>query len=192
MTEMQEMELLPCPFCGGTNIKALAHLDWVACDDCGASLEAVEPSARELWNTRLAAQSAGEPPTLSNSSPEAEQVWTASKYTEGPNSDGYYTAGIDISNAFPDGRTHFSAIEFHAKDKATAEARRDLVLRGAAQGTGMLRDCLQSIADADDSEPREPDDADWRFRFLEAQRAAQCALDAFAASPLTSTDREGK
>lgn len=44
--------LLPCPFCGGTNVHALAHLDWVACDDCGASLEDAEPSARELWNTR--------------------------------------------------------------------------------------------------------------------------------------------
>jgi hypothetical protein len=45
-------ELLPCPFCGGSNIEALDNFDWVCCQDCGASLEDVEPSARELWNTR--------------------------------------------------------------------------------------------------------------------------------------------
>lgn len=44
--------LLPCPFCGGTDIQSLVHLDWVACDGCGASLEDAEPSARELWNRR--------------------------------------------------------------------------------------------------------------------------------------------
>jgi hypothetical protein len=49
---------------------------------------------------------------------------------------------------------------------------------GAVAQPSGLRECLQSIADADDSEPREPDDADWRFRFLEAQRAARCALAA--------------
>ena len=35
---------------------------------------------------------------------------------------------------------------------------------------------LKNIAEADASEPREPDDADWRWRFLEAQRVAQKAL----------------
>jgi Lar family restriction alleviation protein len=44
--------LLPCPFCGGSNIEALDNFDWICCQDCGASLEDVEPSARELWNTR--------------------------------------------------------------------------------------------------------------------------------------------
>lgn len=58
--------------------------------------------------------------------------------------------------------------------------------RAPAQAVGM-RECLQSIADADDSEPREPDDADWRFRFLEAQRAARCAL---AAHPSSSAGSE--
>jgi hypothetical protein len=50
-----EIVLLPCPFCGGTDIDSLVHLDWVACNGCGAALEDVDPSARELWNTRPAA-----------------------------------------------------------------------------------------------------------------------------------------
>lgn len=45
-------DLLPCPFCGSADIESLQNLDWVCCQDCGASLEDVEPSARELWNTR--------------------------------------------------------------------------------------------------------------------------------------------
>jgi hypothetical protein len=55
--------LLPCPFCGGSNIEALDNFDWICCQDCGASLEDVEPSARELWNTRSssAAYTAKEP-----------------------------------------------------------------------------------------------------------------------------------
>lgn len=57
----------------------------------------------------------------------------------------------------------------------------------AAPVETALRECLQSIADADDSEPREPDDADWRFRFLEAQRAARCTLDA---NPLPQSSAE--
>jgi Lar family restriction alleviation protein len=57
---MQEIALKPCPFCGGTNIQSLKELDFVCCQDCGASLEDSEPSAREHWNTRaLPAQ--GEP-----------------------------------------------------------------------------------------------------------------------------------
>ena len=39
-------------------------------------------------------------------------------------------------------------------------------------------DCLRSIAEAIDCEPRADDDADWRSRFLETKRAAQCALAA--------------
>lgn len=48
----------------------------------------------------------------------------------------------------------------------------------AAVREAQLRDCLQSIADASDKEPRQPDDADWRYRFLEAQRAARTTLAA--------------
>lgn len=45
-----------------------------------------------------------------------------------------------------------------------------------------LVECLQSIAEASAREPREPDDTDWRFRFLEAQRAAKCTLAALEIS----------
>lgn len=55
MSEKRD-ELLGCPFCGGSDIDALDHLDYVCCQGCGASLEDVEPSARELWNTRASAQ----------------------------------------------------------------------------------------------------------------------------------------
>jgi hypothetical protein len=40
----------------------------------------------------------------------------------------------------------------------------------------QLIECLQSIADMDDTEPRQPDDADWRWRALECKRAAECCL----------------
>lgn len=52
--------LLPCPFCGGTNIEALDPMDWVCCTDCGAALEDAKPSSRKLWNTRPAARSVTE------------------------------------------------------------------------------------------------------------------------------------
>jgi hypothetical protein len=35
---------------------------------------------------------------------------------------------------------------------------------------------LRDIAEADETEPRQPDDADWRFRFLECKRIAALAL----------------
>lgn len=56
--------------------------------------------------------------------------WIAARYTDGPNADGYYSAGIDIPRADRFGRSdvHAHAIEFHSKDKATAELRRDTVL----------------------------------------------------------------
>lgn len=44
--------LLPCPFCGSSNIHDLKNFDWVACQDCGAQIEDGEPSAREIWNRR--------------------------------------------------------------------------------------------------------------------------------------------
>jgi len=49
-------DLLPCPFCGSTNIADIPKLDFVACDDCGANIEDGEPSARELWNRRAKSQ----------------------------------------------------------------------------------------------------------------------------------------
>lgn len=54
----------------------------------------------------------------------------ASKYTDGPSESGYFTAGIDTAckDIFGKPDWHFHAIEFHSKDKAEAERRRDLVL----------------------------------------------------------------
>lgn len=40
----------------------------------------------------------------------------------------------------------------------------------------VMRECLESIADMDDQDPRQPDDADWRFRALECKRAAEVTL----------------
>jgi Lar family restriction alleviation protein len=58
-------DLLPCPFCGSSNIHDLKNLDWIACEDCGAQIEDGEPSARELWNRRAPqpASDAQETPT---------------------------------------------------------------------------------------------------------------------------------
>jgi hypothetical protein len=45
---------------------------------------------------------------------------------------------------------------------------------------GLLGNCLtalRSIADSDNSEPSAPDDEDWRWRFLEAQRVAKATLE---------------
>jgi len=66
-------------------------------------------------------------------SDEKSVGWIAAQYTDGPNADGYYSAGIDIPMVRygkPD--MHGHAIEFHSKDKATAEARRDAVLAAVA------------------------------------------------------------
>jgi len=53
--------------------------------------------------------------------------WRASEHTEGPNADGYFTAGIDIP--IPgSSEWHDNAIEFHHKDKVVAEARRNAIL----------------------------------------------------------------
>lgn len=59
----------------------------------------------------------------------------AAKYTDGPNQDGYYTAGIDAAyvNFRREQDWHSHAIEFHHKDKATAEARRDAVMTALAR-----------------------------------------------------------
>jgi len=52
-----------------------------------------------------------------------------SKYTDGPNSSEYFTAGIDIAiDRYGKPDWHYHAIEFHSKDKAEAEMRRDIVL----------------------------------------------------------------
>lgn len=61
---------------------------------------------------------------------EPEKI-TKAKYTDGPNADGYFTAGIDLqclTNIHGEPDTHHSAIEFHSKVLAIAEARRDFVL----------------------------------------------------------------
>lgn len=66
--------------------------------------------------------------------------------TSGPNDSNYYTAGIDILDAFDNGsRAHYSAIEFHSKDRAEAEARRDLVLRTLIAAEGPVRVVLPEI-----------------------------------------------
>lgn len=54
----------------------------------------------------------------------------ASKYTDGPNECGYWTAGIDMPYVNWRGEQdwHINAIEFHNKDRAVAEGRRDAVI----------------------------------------------------------------
>ena len=50
------MKLLPCPFCGGTNLKL--HNSSVSCDDCdgeGPYVELDEPAAIAAWNRRTPA-----------------------------------------------------------------------------------------------------------------------------------------
>lgn len=58
------------------------------------------------------------------------QTMRNSGEAEGPNTDGYYTAGIDLYRPGPGWRDpwHDHAIEFHSKDKAEAERMRDLAL----------------------------------------------------------------
>lgn len=60
-----------------------------------------------------------------------------------------------------------------------ADTYRETVRKVAAareKRMAQLRDCLQSIADMPTDEPREPDDADWRFRCLSAVEAARNTL----------------
>lgn len=65
----------------------------------------------------------------------ANPNWVASE-TFGPNGSGYYTASIDILDTFDNGtRAHHNAIEFHSKDKAIAESRRDAVLASSVPST---------------------------------------------------------
>lgn len=54
---MSEIKLLPCPFCGGENIKVLGaetSYYWCRCMNCLASTttEDVEEDAIKAWNTR--------------------------------------------------------------------------------------------------------------------------------------------
>lgn len=68
-------------------------------------------------------------------------------------------------------------------------AYRETVRRIAAireKRLAELRDCLQSIADMPADEPREPDDADWRFRCLSAIEAAKNTLAASLQKTQTS------
>ena len=59
---MSEVELKPCPFCGGTDLDygiytgTLRGFDYVECQDCGGKINAIHKpkliSAEELWNKR--------------------------------------------------------------------------------------------------------------------------------------------
>jgi hypothetical protein len=118
-TDRDLLKLAPCPFCGGTNIKALAHLDWVACDNCGASLEDCEPSARELWNTRHSASAGrGEVVAWRWKNKAEDQYWQhcSSRYTppKGSVAEPLYatppaaeTAGREPTSAFKVMADHF-------------------------------------------------------------------------------------
>lgn len=75
--------------------------------------------------------------------PATEQIagWQPSKYTDGPNESGYFTAGIDIPmEKYDKPDTHSHAIEFHAKDRTTAEARRDLVIAALCDSHKFMAD----------------------------------------------------
>jgi Lar family restriction alleviation protein len=74
---MSEM-LKPCPFCGSERVEALDKLDFVACQECGASLEDSEPSARVLWNRRAPSQSSADSADLS----ELEECGTADAFDD--------------------------------------------------------------------------------------------------------------
>ena len=49
-------ELLPCPFCGGSNLAEGFHSPFVICEDCGAfgpgSADITHEEAVNKWNTR--------------------------------------------------------------------------------------------------------------------------------------------
>lgn len=69
----------------------------------------------------------------------------------------------------------------------------DLISRTPAMDevTKALRECLQSIADCSQEDPREPDDSDWRFRCLSMIEAAQNTLAAQSAAPVGTTFSPG-
>jgi hypothetical protein len=54
-TEQRAVDLLPCPFCGGRGTSG-EHMDWIACDDCGATGATADPhhpmTKAEAWNRR--------------------------------------------------------------------------------------------------------------------------------------------
>jgi hypothetical protein len=97
-------ELLPCPFCGSTNIEALARFNFVACQGCGASLEDVEPSARELWNTRTT------PPAVTTSEQVKEALEPCkiehTKFEEWAASEGYDMHEHPLHYLFMDPKTN--------------------------------------------------------------------------------------
>ncbi len=91
--------LLPCPFCGSRNVESLTHLDFVACQDCGASLEDVEPNARALWNTR-AALSQREPASVGaeiGSAAKKDASWKDTSWKDDPAADERWNAGCDFA-----------------------------------------------------------------------------------------------
>lgn len=53
--------LLPCPFCGGTDIHEPenVHAFWTICNDCGCEVDTRKTrcEARQFWNTRAQPQS---------------------------------------------------------------------------------------------------------------------------------------
>jgi hypothetical protein len=58
---------------------------------------------------------------------------------------------------------------------AIADERAKENVRLRAERNALI-ECLRSIAEMKTSEPREPDDADWRFRCLEAVDVAKRVL----------------
>ena len=75
--------LLPCPFCGNSKVEAMDNLDWVCCQDCGASLEDAEPSSRALWNTRAALPQSAQAPAVTNAKlGDPHPHWSASAKNE--------------------------------------------------------------------------------------------------------------
>ena len=46
------MDLLPCPFCGSTDVYANPTVHWVTCKGCEAEGPYNRQSAIKAWNTR--------------------------------------------------------------------------------------------------------------------------------------------
>lgn len=65
--------------------------------------------------------------------------WRKSKYTDGPNDSGTFSAGIDsvIADTFGKPDWHLHAIEFHSKNIAESERWRDFVFDAIVKGELM-------------------------------------------------------
>lgn len=51
---MDEIELKPCPFCGGEAVERGHNVVWIRCRECGAETKAwcSSEQAKEAWNRR--------------------------------------------------------------------------------------------------------------------------------------------